>query len=253
MKYPKSLLPLYLTLSVSGSMSLTVMAQDVPYSQTPINIDGQLTENAWQQATWHKLEHHIVGTVPTPEDFSGQYKLLWDEQYLYLAAKITDDILFDQFANPLERYWDDDCLEVFLDEDNSGGEHQFNFNAFAYHIALDNQAVDIGSEKNGEAEFILLNEHVNSVWQRQSEAPHEVIWEVAIEIHNDKFLPNTNTDSRVTLSENKTLGFMLAYCDNDGSSEREHFMGSHAIKPINGDKNLGYKTADVFGRLKLVK
>jgi hypothetical protein len=45
---------------------------------------------------------------------------------------------------------------------------------------------------------------------------------------------------------------MLAYCDNDGSLERETFIGSTEISPINGDKNLGYITADVFGQLTLV-
>jgi len=46
---------------------------------------------------------------------------------------------------------------------------------------------------------------------------------------------------------------MLAYCDNDGSPEREHFMGSHDIEAVNGDKNRGYIDASVFGDLVLVK
>lgn len=46
---------------------------------------------------------------------------------------------------------------------------------------------------------------------------------------------------------------MLAYCDNDGSASREHFIGSVAIEPKNGDKNLGYKDAGVFAPLTLVE
>jgi len=233
--------------------SMQCVGQDVPYTPLPIEIDGKLSEATWKTTSWKHLEHHIVGSIPSADDFSGSYKLLWDENYLYLAAKITDDILYDRYANPLERYWDDDCLEVFLDEDNSGGEHQFNFNAFAYHIALDNQAVDIGLQKNGQGQFLLLNDHIDSVWKRQADNPNEVIWEVAIQVHSDMFLPHARINSRVPLTENKTMGFMLAYCDNDGSESREHFMGSHAIKPINGDKNLGYKTADVFGEITLIK
>jgi hypothetical protein len=49
------------------------------------------------------------------------------------------------------------------------------------------------------------------------------------------------------------MGFMLAYCDNDNSPEREHFMGSHEVEAINGDKNRGYIDADVFGEIRLVK
>jgi hypothetical protein len=45
---------------------------------------------------------------------------------------------------------------------------------------------------------------------------------------------------------------MLAYCDNDGSKEREHFIGSHKISAVNGNKNLGYIDASVFGELNLI-
>jgi len=44
---------------------------------------------------------------------------------------------------------------------------------------------------------------------------------------------------------------MLVYGVNDGSEFREHFMGSHPVEPINGDKNLSYKDASVFGTLVL--
>jgi len=47
------------------------------------------------------------------------------------------------------------------------------------------------------------------------------------------------------------MSFMLAYCDNDGSDEREHFIGSHDIEPVNGDKNLCYIDASVFGSIRL--
>lgn len=55
------------------------------------------------------------------------------------------------------------------------------------------------------------------------------------------------------MSLGKKLGFMLAYYDNDGSKEREHFIGLTDIKAVNGDKNLGYITADVFQQLLLIK
>ena len=49
------------------------------------------------------------------------------------------------------------------------------------------------------------------------------------------------------------MGFMLAYCDNDGSDVREHFMGDHDFPAQNGSKNLGYITADVFGKITLTQ
>lgn len=62
----------------------------------------------------------------------------------------------------------------------------------------------------------------------------------------DKKSFSCHIELAVTLFEGRNLGFMLAYCDNDGSKEREHFIGSTDIKAVNGNKNLGYITADVF-------
>ncbi len=227
----------------------------------PITINGIADDVSWQQATWQPIDQLILGEMPSKGDFSGRFKVMWDAQQLYLLVEITDDILFDQHADPRHLYWDDDCLEIFIDEDGSGGNHQFNYNAFAYHVALDNQAVDIG-EKNadGSDNFVLLNDHINSAWRRSEKFPNKVVWEMAVSIYDDSFSlpakrevqPQHKSLQPVTLYLGKKLGFMLAYCDNDGSKEREHFIGSVDIKAVNGSKNLGYITADVFQKLTLI-
>ena len=223
----------------------------VRFASEPITIDGDALEAAWEHAEWRNLDKHILGEYPSKQDFSGRYKLLWDEQHLYLLAEITDDVLFDQHADPLYFYWDDDCLEIFIDEDRSGGNHQFDYNAFAYHVALDNQAVDIsGQLEDGSPAFVLLNDHIDSQWKRQSQLPHTILWEVAIRVFDDSF-ETDRASQPLSLSAGKVMGFMLAYCDNDGSDQREHFVGSHDIEPVNGDKNLGYIDASVFGSIKL--
>ncbi|MEI6893037.1 MAG: sugar-binding protein [Colwellia sp.] len=218
-----------------------------------IVIDGLPNDASWQLAKWQPIDKLILGTQPSPDDFSAQFKIMWDKNNLYLLVEITDDILFDQHADPRYLYWDDDCLEVFIDEDSSGGNHQFNFNAFAYHVALDNQVVDIG-EKNadGSDNIVLLNDHINSVWRRSEHSPNNVFWELAVRVYDDSFNLE-NSAIPVTLFLGKKLGFMLAYCDNDGSKVREHFIGSHEIKSVKGTKNLGYITADVFENLTLIR
>ena len=246
--------------AVLACCTWSVFALDAAKTPLAPEIDGLANDLAWQQTQWHALDQHILGQLPASDDFNGRYKLRWDQQRLYLLAEIVDDVLFDQSPDPLESYWDDDCLEVFIDEDRSGGDHQLNFNAFAYHIALDNQVVDIGpNNPDGSTQFILLNDHIKSAWKRDKNAPHKVIWELAIAVYDDSFTLGANhklspisQSKPVKLKPGKKMGFMLAYCDNDGSKNREHFMGSHAIAPKNGDKNLGYIDASVFGELVLV-
>ncbi len=183
------------TLRVLLYFSLCILPKafsiEAKFAKEPPRIDGKDSDAAWKRAKWHPLDALILGKKPSESDFSGQFKMAWDENKLYLLVEITDDILFDQQADPLSFYWDDDCLEIFIDEDHSGGDHQFNFNAFAYHVALDNQVVDIGHKnKDGSPDFLLLNEHLTSRWQRSSDAENKIIWEVAIDVYDDTFSYN---------------------------------------------------------------
>ena len=234
-------------------ISTNIHALEAQRIKDTIIIDGVQNEKDWALATWYPLNQLMAGVMPSHEDFNGRFKVMWNAERLYILAEINDEKLFDSHPNPLDRYWDDDCLEIFIDEDKSGGNHQFNFNAFAYHVALDNQVVDIGlNNKDGSTKFILLNDHVASQWKRSAEAPYTITWEVAVKVYPNTFSLSPNAEnSPITLTSNKEIGFMLAYCDNDNSDERESFIGSTAITPINGDKNLGYITSDVFDTLIL--
>ena len=242
---------------LAGGLSLIAAGQvfaaptEVAKASSPVVIDGKADEAAWDNAKWHPLKHLMVGTMPIPADFSGRFKMLWDEDQLYLQVEIIDDVLIDTHPNPLLTYWDDDCLEIFIDADASGGNHLKSYNAFAYHIALDGNVVDIGPTSNGGQEFVLLNEHATSRWTREDTSPYHITWEVSFRVYPDTFHHNKPVPP-LSLSAEQVLGFMLAYCDNDGSEEREHFVGSHEVEPVNGDRNLGYIDASVFGKIKLV-
>lgn len=241
-------------------LTQSVDAIEVIKTNSSHNIDGIANELIWQTAKWHPIDQHILGDIPSPQDFSGRFKLVWGEQALYILAEIIDDVLYDAQANPLKAYWDDDCLEIFIDEDHSGGNHQFNFNAFAYHLALDNQVVDIGPNyPDGSTRFVLLNDHAINRWKRSADSPYKITWEVALAIYDETFkLDKERSDmsnpgsSLQNLKAGKKMGFMLAYCDNDGSKNREHFYGSTKIIPVNGDKNRGYIDANVFDQIILI-
>lgn len=223
-------------------------------SRAPI-IDGLSDDFAWTGAAWHPLDTLIIGSALDPNDFSGRFKIVWTSERIYLLAEIIDDVLIDSHANPLELYWDDDALEVFIDEDASGGNHQFNYNAFAYHIALDNQAADIGpfrnasDEKSGQAFVRLFPKHITSRWQRSFVEPNKIVWEVSMAVFDDTFVDDSSKP--VILKAGKQMGFMLSYCDADSTDGREHFISSQDIPAINGNKNRGYIDASVFGLLTL--
>ena len=114
-----------------------------PLANVAPTIDGSGSDRAWARAQWRPIDNIWLGGPLDAADFSGRYKLAWNQQKLYVLVEFTDDVLVDFHRDPLKQYWDDDCLEIFIDEDHSGGNHQYNHNAFAYHLSLDNQAIDI--------------------------------------------------------------------------------------------------------------
>lgn len=209
---------------------------------TPV-LDGSASDDVWERCEWHYIDQVWIGEKPSPDDFSGQYKIAWDENNLYLLAVITDDSLLDIHPDDLDFYWDDDCLEIFLDEDASGGNHQYNYNAFAYHINLDGKVVDIAPDST----FRFFDNHCLT---RRITRDHISTWEIAIRIFDGNQLEASGESIPKLLKAGKKMGFALAYCDNDRSAQRENFMGS---VPIAGeDKNQGWINADVFGALELI-
>lgn len=213
------------------------------FTETPPTVDGTADEAAWQTAEWAPIDEVWLGSKPSASDFTGQFKVLWTADKLYLLVELTDDRLVDKYRDPLDNYWNDDCLEIFIDQDRSKGDHTYNYNAFAYHVSYERHVVDIGPNRQAQ----LYDDHVEADWKSTGT---QIVWELAIDVYDDSYQDGAQ-NTPVTLTEGKTLGFMVAYCDADGSSGRESFIGSI---PIAGpDKNLGWQDAGVFGELTLVK
>jgi len=211
------------------------------FTATEPMIDGMANDSCWNHAIWDTLDQVWIGTNFSKDDFSGRYKIAWDEKQLYLYIEITDDSILN-IQEPLEKYWDDDCVEVFIDEDHSGGNHQYNYNAFAYHISPTMDAVDMGPDQKAH----LYNSHVKGVFTKTGNL---CLWELAISIYPDTYSDENIDNQSVKLCKDKEIGFSLAYCDNDTSATRENFIGS-----VNSDghfRNDGWIDASCFGLLVL--
>ncbi|HRK82615.1 MAG TPA: sugar-binding protein [Saprospiraceae bacterium] len=212
------------------------------YAAVPPIIDGMPGDSCWRNLPWYPIDQIWIGDSIDHQDFSGKYKVAWSEDYLYILAEIRDDTLIDIHPDGLAFYWDDDCLEIFVDEDASGGNHQYSHNAFAYHIALDGKVADIGPDS-------LPHYYDHHIQQRRSTIGNRSRWEVAIALYPDTYRDGASDNHPVKLHKGKTIGFALAYCDNDRSPERENFFGSVFVP--GEDKNRGWIDAGIFAKLPL--
>jgi hypothetical protein len=216
-------------------------------TKTPVTIDGQATEECWASAEWHAIDQVWIpwNAKMKDGDFSGRFKVAWDEDFLYLLVEVVDDSLSDDHSNPLQNFWDDDCLEVFIDENRSKGNHERNCNAFAYHVSLFYDAVDLDSNGNG------INYKNNVIVDMDTIGANTYLWELAFKNYNATFNINNPENSRVKLSHNKKMGLAVAYCDNDEAVNklRENFIGSMVMTQATA--NDMYKNADHFGLMIL--
>ncbi|KNY26650.1 sugar-binding protein [Pseudobacteroides cellulosolvens] len=211
-------------------------------SQAPV-IDGLGNESCWQQAQWKDIKYVWLGATPSPNDFTGRFKLVWTPERLYYLVEITDDKLSAPNTTQFKNYYDNDCVELFIDENHSGGEHQNNYNAFAYHIELDYDIID----NNTSGTQSLYNDHAKVLRTKNGNV---YTWEIEMKVFDDKYNEKSTSNVPVTLTKDKIMGFGVSYNDNDNQMTRESFIGSFDIPGT--DKNVAWKNAGLFDTIKLV-
>lgn len=95
------------------------------YTASPLQIDGHLNEPAWQNAPSYQLQlgREVYNKLPLATQPSvgknlrepGEYRLLWDDNYLYVAAIFTDsDVHAYGEEDQLPHFSLGDLAEVFI-------------------------------------------------------------------------------------------------------------------------------------------
>lgn len=229
---------------------------------TPPVIDGVPTDNCWDSAAWNYITYNwIPYNVPVDSaDFYGQYKVLWNQStgLLYFLFEITDDKFVKgyTFAIGDNSYPNYDCLELFIDENKSGGNHMFDNNAYAYHITggNDNTYFDVADLGAGTWETNKVNYKSHFPEFKRELYQGKYIWEFSVVVLNDQFVAGDNINNfKVPLVANKDMGFCVAYCDNDNSNvspARDNFIGSVFL--TEEDQNSAWMDASLFGNLRLL-
>ena len=159
-------------------------------------------------------------------------------------------------------------MEVFIDEDMSGGLHVFDDNptwgmnsenAFSYHIAVDAPAdgetasdfvvCDIDGT-NWPAVIMNYADHFPELTMKK--VGNKYYYEFSMAVYDDSYDDSNMEASRVTLVGNKEMAMSMAYCDNDTpGTTRDNFFGSVWVPE--SAFNDHWKNADGFGRVRLIK
>jgi hypothetical protein len=119
--YNKALTKLQVLAAMAGLERIDL---EVAYAVEPPVLDGQV------DGVWAAASTHTFVPLAVPADGSGTWKVLYDDQNLYVLVEVTDDSLKNDSASS----WQDDSVEVYFDGGNtklstalSGDDHQYTF------------------------------------------------------------------------------------------------------------------------------
>ena len=87
---------------------------------TPVTIDGKLDDAAWQAAPWSEEFVDIEGGSKPRPRFRTRMKMLWDDQYLYIAARLEEPHVWGTLKQHDSVIFYDNDFEVFIDPDGDG-------------------------------------------------------------------------------------------------------------------------------------
>jgi hypothetical protein len=89
----------------------------------PIIVDGKLDEPAWRNVPWTDPFIDIEGdTKPRPR-FLTRAKMLWDDQYFYVAAELEEPHVWATLTERDSVIFHDNDFEIFIDPD--GDNHEY--------------------------------------------------------------------------------------------------------------------------------
>lgn len=121
--------------------AVTVMAAEAPVDKTvtaqfgtPV-LDGEMDE-VWEKASAYSLEQPRL-----LNQGSGEARVLWDDNALYVLLKVYDENLDKSSGNSYEQ----DSIEVFLDELYDGGA-KYQSDDLHYRVNYENwRTTDAGA------------------------------------------------------------------------------------------------------------
>ena len=120
-------------------------------ANTPITVDGKLDEAAWAEASWTADFVDIQGASKPKPRFRTRAKLLWDDDYLYIAAEIEEPHVWATLTQHDSVIFQDPDFEVFIDPDgDTHAYYEFEINALntSWDLLLDKPYMDQGKPNN---------------------------------------------------------------------------------------------------------
>lgn len=120
---------LFLALVSAGFLCVAPVAFTAPKEYvcyrtvSAIKVDGKLTEASWRKANATDLFVDIEGDVKPRPRFATHAKMLWDDQYFYIAAELVEPHVWGTLTKRDSVIFHDNDFEVFIDPNGDRDEY----------------------------------------------------------------------------------------------------------------------------------
>jgi len=92
-------------------------------AQAALSVDGILNEPSWRKARWTERFVDIEGSIRPRPGFSTRVKMVWDDEYFYIAAELEEPHVWATLKERDSIIFNDNDFEVFIDPD--GDTHNY--------------------------------------------------------------------------------------------------------------------------------
>jgi hypothetical protein len=117
-------------LAAAGFGQALPKVYDCPRTGRPVEIDGRLDEAAWTGAPWTDYFVDIEGDLKPKPRFRTRAKMLWDDEYFYVAADLEEPHVWATLTKHDSVIFHDNDFEVFMDPNGDTLEYyEFEINA----------------------------------------------------------------------------------------------------------------------------
>lgn len=179
------------------------------YADKKPEIDGIIDGNEWKGAWFAADKADMVKNIKDwrgEADLSFCGNLMWDEDNLYLAAVVKDDVFSQDYVR--NAVWNGDSIQFGLNDNSADIQNTSQFTPFCLSLTKD------GTQLYRSAAYYFseaaLVENVKMSAKRTSDG---VVYEAAIpwsEIFYEGYTPDTSSQ----------VGFSILFNDNDGNGRR---------------------------------
>lgn len=136
---------------MAPGISMTPKRYVCTRAAAPFPVDGDLDKPAWQKAVWTDDFVDIEGDAKPHPRFRTRAKMLWDEEFFYVAAEMEEPHVWATLTEHDSVIFHDNDFEVFIDPDGDAKSYfEFEINALntTWDLYLPKAYRDGGSADN---------------------------------------------------------------------------------------------------------